>query len=502
MRRLTRGLGYVALAAAAIMAAGGASAESRLFSVRTTMPGVTIVRATFNGHDLSVAGQNGGATFFRINNPGGAVSCTAAIRFFGSDGSSADAPVNFCANNWTLTVATTFGTPVAPSPVMPAPMAGQPVAIATDDPNVTISDVFISARPVPIAGRRDPYVQIFLPRGAGFQCSQDLGLALSDGRRIARQVDVCRSNSVVVVPLAGSGYAPPPPVFPAGQAQAGIQPLPPAPPPPAIQAPPAPMQQPVPPATPPMAAVPMQWLFAAPGGTAMVSYAVPGAGSGLFRAVCVGRMGSATVTLGVASADVRPGSSVTASLNAGGYRRTFSALGGPRDESDGSSHAVVSVPMSDPLWAALITERSLVIGVGNAPPTVISLAGSSPQVKQFLAACAQSGGGGLAPLPPAPAQGLAPIMPPSASGAGQLPLPPAALNGPVNYVCDDGSNLSASFANATVTVMEYGRPPMTLYQAPSEQGTRYVAGDAQLVGDGENVYWRRGGGYTVTCQPQ
>ena len=50
--------------------------------------------------------------------------------------------------------------------------------------------------------------------------------------------------------------------------------------------------------------------------------------------------------------------------------------------------------------------------------------------------------------------------------------------------------------------MEPGRPPITLYQAPSQQGTRYVGGNAQLVGDGENIYWRRGGGETATCEPQ
>jgi hypothetical protein len=509
---MNRGLGLLVLGAATLVAlASTASAESRLFSVRTMQPGVTIVQATVNGRNLPVAGQNGSSTFFRIDNPSGAVPCSNRLRFVASDGTSVDAPVDLCANNWTLTVATGANAPT-PQPQNPQPMVpaiGQPVAVTTDDPDVTITDVFVAARPVAIVARRDPYVQIYLPPAPGAsQCSRDLGLALSDGRRIARLVDVCQSNGLVVVPIAGSGYAPKlPPSF--GSAQ-NVQPLP---PPPVVQNP-----QPIPP-PPPVQAQPMQWFFSAPGGTATLAYAVPGGGAGAFNAVCSAHSGSAQITLGASAPEVRPGKYVPVTFSAGAFRNTYSGMGSPRSESDGLSHPVVSVTLSDPLWAALITERSFAMGVGNAPPGIISLAGSSQQVKQFLNVCvARAGQGGALPpppnngpgFPPDDGGGFGPLEPPPPPGFGQAPqpgygqppVPPAGLGGSIDYVCDDGTDLNVVFRGNTASVMEPGRPPLTLFQAPSQQGSRYVSDNAQLVGDGENVYWRRGGGDTLTCSPQ
>jgi hypothetical protein len=521
IRGVGLGIGLATLAVAGLVTATGASAESRLFSVRTTKPGVTIVQASLDHRDLRVAGQTGNATFFRIDNPSGPVPCANRLRFVASDGTSVDAPVDLCANNWTLTVATGGQASTQPTaPTAQVPGRGQPIAIATDDPNVTIAGVFISAQPITITARRDPYVQVFLPRSAsGTQCTQDLGLALSDGRRIARQVDVCRSNSVVIVSLAGGGYAPPTPAFAPPQPMAASQP--PVPPPPSAQLQPLP-SAPLPPPRPPVATIeppapPMQWYFSAPGGISTITYATPGGGLGGLRAVCVAHTGSATITLGPTAPEVRPGQSVNVSIGSGTYRNTYSGIGSPRDEGDGQAHPILSVPLSDPLWAAMITERSLVVAVGRGAPAVFSLAGSSDQVKQFLNVCLRPDGGGSAGfnpppgspnyagqfLPPPPPDNDMTLVPP-VPGMGQPrpPLPPQTVNGPVNYVCDDGSNLAASFSGPTVTVMQYGAPPMTLYQAPSREGTRYIGDDAQLIGDGESVYWRRGGGDTLTCSPQ
>jgi hypothetical protein len=263
----------------------------------------------------------------------------------------------------------------------------------------------------------------------------------------------------------------------------------------------------------------MQWLFSALGGNATLAYAVPG-GSGIFSAVCVAHAGSATVTLAATAPDVRPGKYVTVSLAAGATARTYNAIGSPRGEADGSSRPVVSVPLSDPIWPAIITERSLAIGIATAPPTVISLAGSAPQVNQFLALCGsrspqpQANSGSIAPPYPAPPPYPAeetdgPAFPPMAGQDQRLPppgvpLPPGNVGGgrDVDYACDDGSDISVSFYGNTAVVDEPGRPPTTLFQAPSQQGTRYVNHRMQLVGDGENVYWRRGGGDTATCSPQ
>ncbi len=105
-------------------AAGTASAESRLFSVRTDQPSVTIVEATRGGQQLPVAGQNAGATFFRIDNPAGQVPCSNRFQFVASNGASVDAPVDLCANNWTLTVSVGATAPVpTATPVAPPPGA-------------------------------------------------------------------------------------------------------------------------------------------------------------------------------------------------------------------------------------------------------------------------------------------------------------------------------------------------------------------------------------------
>ncbi len=517
MRSLFRGYVLVAAVAVAAAAAGSASAESRLFSVRTDQPSVTIVQAARNGQPLSVAGQNGGATFFRIDNPAGQVPCANHFQFVASNGASVDAPVDLCANNWALTVAVGATAP-APAAAAPAPMpapqttasvAGQPLAIATDDEDVTITDVFLNGQAVPIAGRQDPYVEIMLPPSAqGSQCSRDLGLGLSDGRRIARQVDVCRSNFVVVVSLVGG--VPPPAIPPSLRQPARVQPLPPAtiqPLPPAPVAA-APVLTPVPPQ---QAVAGMQWLFSAPGNTATVAYGLPD-GSSAFRAVCMPRAGGITITLGGSAPEVRPGGYVPVRLIVGAYSRAYTATGSQRSEIDGLSHPVFQTAASDPLWSALITARTFTVAIGTGAPIPLSLAGSAPPVKQFLALCA--GQPILAPIPsgapqaglyaPPPTGTLQPLPGSPDAFAQQPPAPPAGIGGnDVSFACDDGSNLSATFRGNTVVVDEPGVPPVVLFLAGATgQGQRYAAGRSQLVGQGEDIYWSREGGPSRTCTPQ
>src|SRR5947207_1700635 len=103
MYRVIKILAAVALTGAAF-GATAVSAETRLFSVRTDQPGVIIIGATRNGIQLPVAGQNAGATFFRLDNPAGAVPCSNRLRFTASNDRSVDASVDLCAKNWELTV--------------------------------------------------------------------------------------------------------------------------------------------------------------------------------------------------------------------------------------------------------------------------------------------------------------------------------------------------------------------------------------------------------------
>ena len=487
------------------------SAESRLFSVRADQPGVTIVEAMKNGADLPVAGQTGAQTFFRIDNPTGAVPCVNSIRFVGSNGKISDTAVDFCANNWDITIAlgaasgdgtsvTTVTPPPAATTTSPPPAATsappatsaavspptpatipaapgtiRPVAVATDDPSVTITGAFVGGQPAPIVDRRDPYVQINLTAGPqGITCNLDLGLMLSDGRRIARSLNACATNFVVVVSLVGGVNVPPPPeAF--GQAPSTLQPLPPSPPV-VAQTPP----QTSPPATPPPAG---QWAFTG-GNPVTLTYADAATGAPDLTASCQPGSSRATITLGPTADELGPSGKVFVTFTAGAYSKAYPATGGPV-AADNLSHPVLTLLAGDPLWASLITERNLTVAVGRAPAYSLSLAGSAVPVKQFLAACS-----------PVVAQ---PVLSPPPQ---YLPAPPPA-SGPVTNVlfeCEDGSTLSATFGPASATVYEPDYPPVTLPEVPfNGDGRRFAAGPAQLVGEGEDVYWTRGGGPPRTC---
>jgi hypothetical protein len=467
-----------------------AHAETRLFTVRTTQPGVTIVQAQRNGADLAVAGQNAGATFFRIDNPQGAVPCNNRIRFVASNGQALDRVVDLCATNWELTLAVGTGGAAsgAPAPTpTPAPkptatttaaVSGiQPVAVATDDPNVRITNVFLRGQEVPVVNRADPYVQINLLGGAqGFACTRDLGLALSDGRRIARDVDVCAANFVVIVPLVGGPRPPAPPA--SFRPPVAVQPLP------GAQAP-VPLPQPVPPAATGSEVVAnMQWLFSAEGPNASFAYAIPNTDASEFTAVCVLRSRQITVTLSRSADELGPGGTVPVTFTSGTFSRTYTATGSSVSEIDNLSHPVLKLSVADPLWAALIKEKTVAIQIGSSTAYALSLSGSAVQAKQFLAACS--------PAPPPP-----PALPPTSD----LPPPqPGPSAGSIAFICDDGSAISVSFSGDTAAVYDRDGPPVVLFAAPSQEGSRWVAGRSQLVGLGEQVYWTRQGGYTRACQ--
>ena len=520
MVRLVLGAAAVAgiAIAVAVLADAPSSAESRLFSVRADQPGVSITEAVRNGKDLPVAGENGGQTFFRIDNPSGAVPCANSILFVASNGQKITEAVDLCANDWSLTVALGGGGAPAVTPASPAPSAsaGAPaaktttplppaatqsppsppasatilpaaagtsraVAISTDDPAVAIAGVFLNGQPVTIAARQDPYVQVKLTADAnGFACNRDLGVSLSDGRRIARQVDVCAANFVVVFPLVGTGQAPPVPSF---QPSATLQPLPAAPP--AVVAEPP---------TPPVDATSgteasMQWSFTATASQATLAFAMPGSpDAGEFAATCQPGSGRATIALTRTADELGPGGKVWVTFTSGSYSHAFPATGGAVG-SDNLSHPVVTLLSGDPLWAALITGRTVSIATGTTPAYSLSLAGSAPPAKQFLVACSPAAPKPLAafPAPPAPTP-----VPPAGVG-------PAAAD--VSFQCNDGSYISASFGAASATVYEPNFPPLTLPEVPySGDGRRFVAGGAQLVGQGEDVYWSRYGGQGIACR--
>ncbi|HVZ14823.1 MAG TPA: hypothetical protein VG894_10220, partial [Bauldia sp.] len=522
-------VGGIAIAVA-VLSDGPSSAESRLFSVRTDQPGVSVTEAVRNGKDLPVAGQNGGQTFFRIDNPSGAVPCANSILFTASNGQKITEAVDLCVNDWSLTIALGGGNPPAVTAASPPPSSSgtvrsatksassppaavatppaatsspptpavaptilraaagttRAVALATDDPAVTITGVFVGGQPVAIAAREDPYVQVNLAAdAAGFACTRDLGLSLSDGRRLARQVDVCAANFVVVFPLVGGVQAPPLPQ--SLRLPATVEQLPAAPTPPVAALPPPSAAPPA--AGPPATAPAMRWAFASTPTQATLAFAVPGSpDAGEFAASCQPGSGRAMIALTRTAGELGPGGKVWVTFTSGTYSHAFSATGGAV-AADNLSHPVLTLLSGDPLWAALITGRTVSISIGTTPAYSLSLAGSATPVKQFLVACSPAAPQPLAafPTPPAPTP-----LPPVAAG-------PAAAA--VSFVCNDGSYISAAFGAASATVYEPNFPPLTLPEVPfTGDGRRFAAGPAQLVGQGEDIYWSRYGGPGVACQ--
>jgi hypothetical protein len=468
---LVRGLCVLAAAVSAVAVSGAAFAESRLFTVRTDAPNVTIVRAINQGVDLPVAGQSGGSTFFRLDNPAGAVPCSNRIVFVASNGQNLDATVDLCATNWEVVVGLAGG---GGAPGVPAPgSTGQPVVIAVDDPNVSIQEVFLRGQPVPINARQDRYVRIVAPTGpAGLQCERDLGLALTDGRRVARIVDICQSNFLVVFTLAGGPRPPPPPQnFLPQPPQQLPQPQP--------QPLPTPQPQPVP--APPAPGAPsfvdnMVWMFNSSGGNGSLAYGIPNSDAGEFSAVCQARSGQMTVTLDRAPPTLTPGRQIAVRITAGDYTQTYTATGSPVSELSGHSHPVIQIAATDPLWPALAAQSVVNITVSQLPPYGLSLRGSAANVRPFLSFCAEQVV--LQPLPP------------------PTPGPGASL---VGFRCNDGAFLSIAFDQDTAVVNEPGFPPLVLLRTPSQGGIRYVGGGSELIGLDEQIFWTRGGAFGRTC---
>ncbi len=333
------------------------------------------------------------------------------------------------------------------------------MTISTDDPNVTIDGVFMGGKPVAINSRNGNAVEVLVAPGPqGIDCARDLGLVLSDGRRIARNVDICGNGWQVVVDLGG----------PTSGGTTATQPPPP---------PPAPATAATGEAAP--AAAGAQWLFTPTKDNGSLAFAVPGTNASEFTAVCSPASGEASVALGRSAPEVRPGASVSVAFAAGAFSRSYTATGSDVSETSGLSNPLLTLKTDDPLWPALIRENVLTVQIGSSAPYALSLKGSAAQAQQFLAYCS--------PAPP-------PVVaaPPTPGGNG------------VAFVCDDGSFIDVVFddANQRVIVSEPGAPPLILRRVASRRGARYVAGPARLVGYAETVTWTPDGGRPSTCRPR
>lgn len=522
---MTRIAFALAATAAFIGFALPAFADSRLFSARSDKEGTTIDQAFANGKALSVAGKGGGVTFFRMDNPAGAIDCKQHLAFVASTGERQEKDVDLCSENWQVTlhltaraivtepkalVAAPLPKPAdsgpapaaAPEPPPPPPAppaaadAGEPpagpapqgpvtgvttnatqiVTVTTDDPAIGIESVFLERQPVQIQSRQGNSVEIAVAGGPGrITCQRDLGVKLSDGRTMARRVNICDHNWSVLVTLAGEET--PPPV-----AAAPAPPPPPKAPPAVASAPPAEPAPLPPPGVPQGAQV---WSFVPDAGGVTLAYGVPRTEQGEFAASCRPGSGPVAVRILRAMPGGQVGGPMRVTLAAGPITRTYQATASPITDVAAGPHPQFNVSPADTIWQALIHESVLVVQLGDAPPYAIPLRGSAQPARQFLAAC---GGAGE---PPVVAGG-----PPVIAG------PPG---GGLPYDCNDGSSLQVRFDNrqGTAFVNEPGAPSQILFRVPSRpEVARYSAGPASLVGVGEIIRWSRFGEPARVCRPR
>lgn len=366
-----------ATALAFAVATGATRADTRIFSAETDRAGVTITAVERAGQALPEVGRSGVRTFFEIDAGSAAVPCSNQLAFTASNGQRLEYLVDLCAHNWQVTLP--LGTAQAPPP---SPPAGGPASLTiyTSDANVGIDEVRLDKQSMNIVARQGNAVAINLSAGQRGKCEHDLGLALTDGRRIARMVDICTPNGAIVVALDGDSA--PPVAAPGPIASPPPVAAPSPPPPPVVSAPPPP------PASGEIQVVDnLTWTFGADGNRVNLSYALPNSDQIEFFASCNRGSQQTEISLERSAPEVQPGAAVPLTLTAGTFAKTYTASGSDISALTGISHPELTVPTSDPLWPALIGEEFLVVQIGSAPPFALSLKGSSAAARPFVEAC-------------------------------------------------------------------------------------------------------------------
>lgn len=404
--------GLVAALPVAVLIAGSAEADTRIFSVQTDRDGVTVTAIARNGQPLPQVGQSGARTFFEIDDGDQTVPCSNQLAFTTSNGQRLEYIVDLCAHNWQVTLP--LGTAQAPS--VPTAPPSQPVnapaalTIYTDDATVGIEEVNLDRQPVIVTSRQGNAAVISLSPSQRTTCEHDLGLALSDGRRIARMVNLCTPSGSIVVALNEETTT----FGPAMTVQPTVPP-----PPPVVASPPPP------PATGEIEVVEgLSWTVSGEGNRAVLTYALANSDQIEFFASCNRGSRQAEISLERSAPTVRPGASVPVTITVGTYAHTFTAIGSDINAITGLSQPEFTVGTDDPFWTALIREAFLVVQTGTAPPYALSLRGSSTAGRPFIEACnspAFIGLPGAPAVPPVPGGFPPPAGPvPIASTAGDI----------------------------------------------------------------------------------
>lgn len=366
------------LAATTVLAmtvmSGVSRADSRIFSVETDRPGVVITGVQRDGQNLTEAGRSDTRAFFEIDMGNATVPCSNQLAFFASNGQRLEFIVDLCAHNWQVVLP--LGTAQAPPPLAPPPSAPPPsappggiasITIYTDDQNVGIEEVHLDRTPMAIGASQANSATIAIPPGNNVKCERDFGLLLTDGRRIARLVNICTPNGVVVVALDDDTANPTlPPVA--------------APPPPVVAAPP-------PSAGEFQVIENLNWEFFADAERGSLVYGAPNSDHTEFHAVCERGSNQVDISIARTAPEVRPGIAVPVTFTAGIFAQTYTATGSNIDPLSGQSIPRLTIRADDQIWAMVIQKDFLSIQTGSAPAYALSLSGSGVAAKPFIDAC-------------------------------------------------------------------------------------------------------------------
>lgn len=124
-----------------------------------------------------------------------------------------------------------------------------------------------------------------------------------------------------------------------------------------------------------------------PGVVSRLQHGIPQTDDIDFRANCQPQSGSATIVFLQRSVATGEGIGEAVRLSAGDFSGTYNAIGSAPDAQSGQSFPQVTVPLTDPIWEALIRQSELSIGVEGTAPYKVSLKGSAGLVRLFTATC-------------------------------------------------------------------------------------------------------------------
>jgi hypothetical protein len=112
-----------------------------------------------------------------------------------------------------------------------------------------------------------------------------------------------------------------------------------------------------------------------PGSPSTLVHGVPETDDADFFATCQTQSGSAVIVFSQTSSTIQEGYGQTVYVSGGSFSAIYDAVGSSTNNQYGQSFPQVSIPMTDPIWEAMIRESELTIGIEGVPDYSVSLKG-------------------------------------------------------------------------------------------------------------------------------